>query len=436
MGWSPIRKVKKAVSNVGDAVGDVISDAGDIVQDVVIDPVVELGSNLEDGIREVVDEADKLVQNPIVQTVVSVISPAAGAFLNAYATLDSGENLSPAQVAALAASGYTAATGTTIPPDVQKALKAGETIAEGGDAKDVLLKTYGSDFVSELGLDTQINTTLANTFGEDVVNLVSDNIDYVDAAARYVAGDDPSEIIVDKFGGDIVGLLGSDNPSVNALGYAGLKTAVGLDQGLNQDDALLAGAEEYYTRGGQLPDAGQIASLAGLEDVDFDINNLVGNLNLDFPTLQGQGYNLPSLADLGIDLPSLGGIETPELLANFQLPEVADLGFDIPSLDLSGYKPTDLGYDVGTWGQLRDLGVDIGSLDLGDYNLPELADINLDLQLPELDQFLQGMGQAPSQFASLDPDVDLMGTDRTVFDIPEGDEEEPLSQQLLKARLV
>jgi len=424
------------VSNVVDAVEDVAKGVGDVVQDVVIDPVVELGSNLEDGIREVVDEADKLVQNPYVQTVVSAINPAAGAFLNAYSTLDSGENLSPAQVAALAAAGYTTASGTTIPADVQKALDAGTAVAEGGDAKDILLKTYGSDFVSELGLDTQVNTALTNTFGDDVVNLVSDNIDYVDAAARYVAGDDPSEIIVDKFGGDIVGALGSDNPSVNALGFAGLKTAVGLDQGLDQDEALLAGAEEYYTRGGQLPDAGQIASLAGLEDVDFDINRLVGNLDLDFQTLQGQGYDLPSLAGLGIDLPSLGGIETPELLSNFQLPEVANLGFDIPSLDLSKYKPTDLGYDVGEFGQLRDLGVDIGSLDLGDYNLEQLADLNLDLQLPELDKYLQGMGQAPSQLASLDADPELMGTDRTVFDIPEGDDEEPLSQQLLKAQLV
>lgn len=429
MGWSPIKKVKKAVSNVGGAVGDVVSGAGDIIQNVVIDPVVELGSNLEDGIREVVDEADKLVQNPYVQMVVSAINPAAGAFLNAYATLDSGENLSPAQVAALAASGYTAATGTTIPPDVQKALKAGETIASGGDVKDVLLNTYGSDFVSELGLDTRVNEALTNTIGADATQLLKDNIDYAEAAARVVSGEDPTVVIADKFGQDIVDSLGVGDP----IGFAALKTAVGLDQGLDTNEALLAGGEEYYKRGGQLPDVNTIASLAGVEDFDLGVGDFVANLGIDFPELQGLGYDLPSLASLGIDLPSLGGVEVPELLSNFSLPEVADLGFDIPSLDLSGFKPTDLGYDVGTWGQLKDLGVNIGDLNLEDYNLDQLANINLDLQLPELNMFLRNQGVAPLEYGSLDMDESLLPE----FDIttPEKGDELPLSQQLLRARL-
>lgn len=417
------------VSNVVDAVGDVVSGAGDVIQDVVIDPVVELGSNLEDGIREVVDEADKLVQNPIVQTVVSAINPAAGAFLNAYATLDSGENLSPAQVAALAAAGYTTASGTAIPPDVQKALDAGTTIAEGGDAKDVLLRTYGSDFVSELGLDTKVNQTLANTFGQDTVDLLRDNLDYAEAGARIVAGEDPSSVIVDKFGQDIVDRMGVGDPA----GFAALKTAVALDQGADTDDALLAGAEDYYRRGGQLPDVNTIASLANVEDFDLGLNDFVTNLGIDFPELQNLGYDLPSLASLGINLPSLSGIETPDLLSNFSLPEVAGLGFDIPSLDLSGFKPTDLGYDVGTWGQLKDLGVNIGDLDLSDYNLPDLANLNLDLQLPELDLFLRNQGVTPLEYGSLEMDESLLPE----FALTQLEEEEeiPLSQQLLQARL-
>jgi hypothetical protein len=212
-----------------------------------------------------------------------------------------------------------------------------------------------------------------------------------------------------------------------------LKTAVGLDQGLDTDEALLAGGEEYYKRGGQLPDVNTIASLAGVEDFDLGLNDFVANLGIDFPELQGLGYDLPSLASLGIDLPSLSGIETPELLSNFSLPEVAGLGFDIPSLDLSGFTPGDLGYDVGTWGQLRDLGVNIGDLNLGEYNLDQLANLNLDLQLPELDMYLRNQGVAPMEFASLDMDEDL----RSEFDItmPEEDDELPLSQQLLRARL-
>lgn len=390
------------VSNVVGAVGDVVKGAGDIVQDVVIDPVVELGSNLEDGVREVVDEADKLVQNPYVQTVVSAINPAAGAFLNAYATLDSGENLSPAQVAALAASGYTVSTGATIPPDVQKALKAGETIASGGDVKDVLINTYGSDFVSELGLDAQVNETLANTFGQDTVDLVKDNLDYANAAVRVVQGEDPSVVLADQFGQDIVDRLGVGD----ATGFAALKTAVALDQGVDTEDALLAGGEEYYKRGGQLPDAGEIASLAGLEDATFDYNKLISNLDINFPDLQLQGYDIPSLASLGVDF---------------------------GQFDLSGYKPTDLGYDVGTWGQLRDLGVDIGSLDLGDYNLDALADLNLDLQLPELDMYLRNQGVAPMEYASLDMDSDLL-PEFSITD-PVVEDKIPLSRRLLSANL-
>lgn len=415
------------VKNVVGAVEDVVEGAGDIVQDVVIDPVVELGSNLEDGIREVVDEADKLVQNPYVQTVVSVINPAAGAFLNAYATLDSGENLSPAQVAALAASGYTVASGTTIPPDVQKALDAGTAIAEGGDAKNVLLKTYGSDFVSELGLDTQVNQTLANTFGQETVDLVRDNIDYAEAAARVVQGEDPSVVIADKFGQDIVDRLGVGDPA----GYAALKTAVALDQGADTDDALLAGAEDYYRRGGELPDASALAGLAGIEDFNFDPNQLVADLNLNFDVLQGQGYNLGSLKDYGINLSGLSGVELPQLLSEFNIRDLPDLGFDVAGFDLSGYKPTDLGFEVGEFGQLQDLGINVGDLDLSDYNLPELADLNIDLQIPELDLALQQLGQPPSQVASLDMDTDLTGED--TFEAFEQPEITRLSRRLLES---
>jgi len=413
------------VSNVVDAVGDVVSGVGDVVQDVVIDPVVELGSNLEDGIREVVDEADKLVQNPYVQTVVSAINPAAGAFLNAYATLDSGENLSPAQVAALAAAGYTTASGTTLPPDVKKALDAGTTIAEGGDAKNVLLRTYGSDFVSELGLDTQVNATLANAFGQDTVDLLRDNIDYAEAAARVVSGEDPSVVIADKFGQDIVDRMGVGDPA----GYAALKTAVALDQGANTDDALLAGAEDYYKRGGELPDASALANLAGIDDFNFDPNQLVADLGLDFDILSGQGYNLSGLRDYGIDLSGLGGVELPQLLSEFNIRDLPNLGFDVSGFDLSGYKPTDLGFEVGQFGELADLGVKLGDLDLSEYNLPDLADLNLDLQIPELDLALQNLGQPPSQVASLDMDTDLTG--ENAFEEFETPEITRLSRKLL-----
>ena len=76
---------------------------------------------------------------------------------------------------------------------------------------------------------------------------------------------------------------------------------------------------------------------------------------------------------------------------------------------MSGYKPTDFGLDIGQWGQFKEAGISLGDLDLSDYNLPELADLNLDLQIPELDLALQQLGQQPSQVASLEMDTDLTG---------------------------
>ena len=79
----------------------------------------------------------------------------------------------------------------------------------------------------------------------------------------------------------------------------------------------------------------------------------------------------------------------------------------------------DLGYDVGTWGELRDLGVDIGELDLSEYNLPELADLNLDLNIPELNIALRKYGQQPSELASLEMDKELTGEKDPFADITE-----------------
>ena len=312
MGWSPIRRITEAVSDVGD-----------IIQDVVIDPVVELGSNIEDGFRELVDEADKLIQRPEFRAVVTAINPQAGIFLDAYATVDSGDDLSAGQIAALATMGYTAGTGSTIPPDVQKAVQAGASIAEGEDPLQTVASVYGRDFEETLGLDSALS---------------------------------------------------------KAVFEGGLQKAMGA----SNTDILKKTYNRYVDEGGEFPEA-----------------------------------NIPQIAaNIGIDI---GEFELPDWkLAGFELPDLPNIpGVDIGALT-AGMKPVDLGFDVGEFGKLQDLGINIGDLDLSDYNLPELADINIDLQIPELDLALQNLGQAPSKIASLDMDTDLTGDQEfNTFETPE-----------------
>ena len=434
-GWlgETLSDVGKAVEeNVTKPVVGAVKDVGEFIEEEVIDPVKEFGSSLEDAVRDAADDVNKVIENPYVQMIVTAINPAAGAVLSAYATVNSGDELSAGQIAALATAGITQAN-VNISPNVQKAINAGATVADGGSVEDALLNAYGKDFAKELGLDTKVQSGLANIVGEDVATSITNTIDVNKASADLVAGNSPERILANQFGDDIVNYLGAESPSQRALGFAGIETAVKKAEGATDQQALLSGARTYYNQGGQLPDIGQIASLTGIEDFDLGLNDFISDLDIDFPELKGLGYDLPSLSSLGVNLPDLSGIEVPDLLSSFNLPEVAGLGFDIPSLDLSGFKPTDLGFDIGTWGQLRDLGINIGDLDLSDYNLDALADINLDLQLPELDMYLRNQGIAPMEFASLEMDRDLLPE----FSITPLEEEEeiPLSERLLTAKL-
>src|SRR6056300_1406526 len=133
MGWSPIRKVKKAVTNVGDAVSDVGSAVDDAIIAPVVDPIVKAGDQFEDIVREGIDEIDAAIQNPYVQLGAQVFFPQYAPFLDAYATLDSGEELSPSQIASMAAAGYDVYNGEPLPADVKQALDTSVALAEGDD---------------------------------------------------------------------------------------------------------------------------------------------------------------------------------------------------------------------------------------------------------------------------------------------------------------
>lgn len=377
MGWSPIRNIVDAVSDVGSAIDDAIIAP-------VVDPIVKAGEQFEDIVREGVDEIDAAIQNPYVQLAAQVFFPQYAPFLDAYATLDSGEELSPSQIASMAAAGYDINTGEPLPADIKKALNTSVALAEGDDPLKVLVSAYGEDFLESSGIKAAGEEGIKKVVGSDAYGLIQDNMDV--ARVGYdvlVEGKDPLEAITNRYGDEIVGYLGSDDPTVNALGYAGLATAVQLDKGLEPEDALLVGAKEYYDRGGATPDLGTLASTAGFDLAEVNIEapefftnftNSLG-LNPDFafaedfvrkysPYIEdGARY----LADLvpSVDLSGVSFGKIKDLGLG-----IRDLGVELAgNLDYSGTKFRDLDVDFD---ELPDYGIDVGDVDFDFdfFNLP------------------------------------------------------------------
>ena len=416
MGWSPIRKVKEAVSDVGSAIDDAIIAP-------VVDPIVKAGEQFEDIVREGVDEIDKAIQNPYVQLAAQVFFPQYAPFLDAYATLDSGEKLSADQVARMAAAGYDIQTGEPLPADVKKALDTSVALAEGGDPLEVLVSAYGEDFLEQSGIKEAGQSALEGAVGSDAYNLVKDNMDV--ARVGYdvlVEGKDPLESISNRYGDEIVGYLGSDDPTINALGYAGLATAVQLDKGQDPEDALLTGAKEYYDRGGATPDLGSLAKTAGINvaDISFDtpefFNKFATNLNLDTSQFSAIEDFVRQNASLIEDKARLLASQLPQIegRVNFSSLQPYDIDFDylatnfkdnIPKIDFSGFQRKDLGdYNLR---QLQELGIDTGELDL-----------NPEFRLVLADELMNAKGALPGddeEFASLESEFDLQPTDEPLF---------------------
>lgn len=434
MGWSPIRKITQPIRDVVEDVADVVVDAGDWVGDQVsdaVDFVVEDApqavsdafASFEDGVREVVDEVDKAIQNPYVRAAVRFIpgyGQIAGAILDTYAKLDSGESLSAGDIANLAAAyGTTDPSGWKLTPEQTKAISTGIRVAEDPDnAIPTLIGAYGPDVVEEMGLQNIAENSLSDVIGQEGVDIIRNNEDLIKTGWEIgVEGKDPASVIANRYGQDIINQFATDDPQQQAVGWSALKTAVALDQGMDASDALLAGGEEYYKRDGALPNLQQVASLVP----DLDVN------------LGSTDFFDKYMTSFGGEAPDFAFVEDYVREYSPYIEDAAKFVADaIPKVDVSGYKPVELGFDVGEWGKLRDLlpeGTNFGDLDLSDYNLPELADINLDLKLPELDLALQQMGQAPSQYASLGMDSDLTGDK---FELQIEEEGTPMSRRLLE----
>jgi hypothetical protein len=271
-----------------------------------------------------------------------------------------------------------------------------------------LSSNYGENFAKELGLDQKVNATLSATVGQEYADRITNNFDVNLAAADLVAGRTGERIIANQYGDELVSYLGAESTTQQALGLAGLETALRRSEGFNNDQALLAGARTYYDKGGVLPDLNQIASFTGIDNFNLNLNDVIGDLNLDFPDLSLQGYDLPSLANLGIDLNQFN-FQAPDILdMNLSLPEIAGLGLDLGNVKFEGYSPQDLGFDVG---ELADLGINLG-------------DLNLDFETLGLGLALQG--QQPREFTPEGDEIALLENEFLVPQI-----ETPFSQQVL-----
>ena len=156
MGWSPIRNIVGAVKDVGSAIDDAVISK-------VVDPVVTMGEQFEDLTREGIEGIDEAIQNPYVRMVVGAVIPGSKPWIDAYAKLDSGEELGTADYVSLGLSGAEDFANAEIPEEVKIGLKVGTRINAGEDPVDILVDEYGDNYIADLELDVKLDTNGVET---------------------------------------------------------------------------------------------------------------------------------------------------------------------------------------------------------------------------------------------------------------------------------
>lgn len=128
------------------------------------------------------DSISDVAQNPYVQAVVTLVSPDAGALINAWGTLDSGNDLSPAQLAAVAAAaaGYSGLEGgklkDLLPPELDEFANTIEKYFEGNFEKGraALSRLFPNQTTEQLAkLEDYFRTVVGNENIQDFENYIS-----------------------------------------------------------------------------------------------------------------------------------------------------------------------------------------------------------------------------------------------------------------------
>ena len=306
---------------------------------------------------------------------------------------------------------------------VRDGIVLAKNLADGQDPLTALVGVFGDDVDEALGLSELASDAIDASFNPETAAWLKENGDDLTAlgADIVVYNKDPSQAMVERFGDNILNYLNADTKNERAAGIAGLNIGVALDQGVDLNEALGKGVVDYFRQGGTVDVLLETPELLSNVLPDFDLPNVnIPDLGIDLKATWDE------LGRLGNELLPAFDFQFKPLIDNFGF-ELKD--FDFTGIDLSKYKPSDFGLEPGEWGQFKDAGINIGDLDLSDYNLPDLADMNLELDIPELDVALRQLGQAPSQIASLEPDADLFGDDLQ-FEDPEITR---LSREILKS---
>ena len=389
-----IKKVTKPIKSIFDKAKDLVSDAWKGIKTA--------GSTLWSGVK-------KVAKSPIGQIALSVALPGYAPYINAAYKLSNGQKLSAADFISLGVRGYNDITGGNFAfdPDALKAVNAIERVADGADIKDVFISTYGKDFVQELGIDTKVKDALGGFTDNDTVNWLSENIDLNQAAADLMGGSSPYTLLSNQFGDKVANYIGQDDPNLKALGYAGIRVGQAIDDGADTKDALYRGAREYYDKGGQLPNFGDIADT---------VKDLLPDIDIETPNLNMTDW----LKSMDIDVSNI--------FDKFKIGDVGSMDLDWNALNIGDYDFSQLKDIFNTQGisipDAPDLGVNLSDIDLGklfDFTLRQ----GVDIETPQKSKLAQLAEQQQEEDTFKNP---LLGKNPLLET-----EELPISRQLLSS---
>ena len=448
-GWNPFN-INSYTDPVKDVAKVVIKGVATVADDVlgiddsggIVGSVEKVGSKIEDGLIEVGDEIKKASENPYVQMAVAVFAPQYYAYFNAATKLNSGEKLNAADIAAVLATAgqQNVIDGFSISADQADMIRKMAYVADADDPATALIGAFGSDVISELGLDVAAVDALKETGISDTASqFLVDHAEKIRDGARYATGDltasdlkrkygdefmsvlseygrdtevlktenakiledlgrvalgsaTAEEIIADRYGNDIATALGAESENERAAALGTLTTLTQKARGVDDQKAVFAGLNRAYDEG------------AHLNDLQFDsspITDYFKDKNIDFDLAFNAGFDIPDLEKLETFAGwsnTLGSFTMPDFLKgnvdwNQYKESLGDWGvdwdkhqvqlanlFDFKDLNLSGRDAVDLNFDLNKFNleglKPSDLDLNIGELQDLGY---ELGDLNLDL---------------------------------------------------------
>lgn len=341
-GWNPFDDAKDAIEDAWDSINDTVDDIADEIGDAVGDVIDGVG----DFVGDIGEAAVDVVRSPVGQLAMSIAFPQYAAYINAAAKVANGEDLNAFDFVSLGIQGYSDLNaGVTVPENIQKAARVSARIADGADPIQALVGAYGADWIAETGITETLENTVGDVFGEDAWQFVAEKMDFDQAAADLLAGEDPVRMLSNQFGDEAVSYMSSGDSDLQALGFAGIETANLINEGVDPAQALVRGATDYYNRGGSLPNLADLGSvsgidLSGIDDfglVDFlketgqQIGDLLPDMSFEgLKNLKDLGWNLEGVDFEGFDLGNIEGIDLPKL-GELDL-ELGDLDINVPQL--------------------------------------------------------------------------------------------------------